>query len=284
MIKINDSTILKNDEFYKINKTRNNGIVFENNNLDKSIPIVECISSNILNDFNIVLNDNNCSDNLFYEICEYLTNDGIKFATAKGELNINKDNTVIITLDQQYNSGSNIIFFAPYNNTRLGSSDVLTIAMKSAFDTNNSVKNDIMCGKLGFEDNNGNVNYMIPTETEKLIDDDLEVSFVTISLGTTYVDSKKIAKNIESGLLRFCHYINDNDKNADLIYRADSTDSVDEVAKYFNSSASELIKYNNIINNSFSKSQAIVNPYIQYIDAFNTDSEFTIESGKDKHI
>ena len=138
-----------------------------------SMPTSSNISSDEINDMNIIINDSDCSDKFFNDVCDVLIKDGIEFSTTKNCVDINKDNCTVITLDQQYSSGASTLIFAPYNNTRLGNSDSLAVAMKTAFDQNCFFVDNILCSQVGFEqDSLGNVRYNVATDTEKAIEDD----------------------------------------------------------------------------------------------------------------
>lgn len=301
MIKVNNIDKIKNLSNYKLKRKKKFGIILSiasigaivsslasiNNNggdsynLDINIPPSCNISSDEINDMNIIINDSNCSDSFFNEICSILSNDGIIFSTTKDCIDINKDNCVIVTLDQQYSSGSNTLIFAPYSNTRLGNSDSLALAMKCAFDQNCFFVDDVLCSQIGFEqDEFGNVIYSIATDTEKVIDLDKDTSFVTISFGTTNINAEWTAKSIENGLARQNSYISNYDTGNDLIYCASQTDTIDKIANYFDVDSEELINYNKISDNKVTDAQAIVNPNIQSMKEFSKDYIFEIDNVK----
>lgn len=254
-----------------------NNINISNNN----VPEASNISSSEINELGIIINDSDCSDSFFSDVCNILRKDGIEFDTTSNCVDINKDNCTVITLDQQYSSGAGTLIFAPYSNTRLGNSDSLAIAMQSAFDQNCFFVDDILCSQIGFEkDFFGNVRYNVATDTEKAIDDDKDTSFVTISFGTTNNNAEWTAKSIENGLARYKGYINDYDTDSDLIYCANQTDSIDEISKYFGVDSAKLVKYNKIKDNKVADTQAIVNPNVQSMDVFNKELIFEIDNNK----
>ena len=59
-------------------------------------------SINLENNSNIIINDNDCSDTLFQMVCDKLREDGIIFQVTSNGVNIDQDNSTVITLDQQY--------------------------------------------------------------------------------------------------------------------------------------------------------------------------------------
>ena len=296
MVNLNELDIVSNNESFNVSKKDNPGIMLSSS-VDKSLYYHNELSENLnsinnvgisisnINNMNIILNDSDCSDTFFGSVCDYLKNYGIKFTTTKNCENINVNDAVIITLDQQYSSGAGTLVFAPYSNTQLGNSDALSIAMSSAFRENNISIDGILCGQMGFEDDGeGNVRCVVATDAEKAIDESTDCSFVTISLGTQAFDAKKIANSIKGGLARLSYYLENYDKNTDLIYKANLDDSVEQVANYFGADPASLISYNKIKNNSFSNSQTVINPFVQTFDVFDSNSNFILEDVTKKNI
>lgn len=229
------------------------------------------------NSMNIIINDNDCSDAFFADVCEYLREDGIVFSTTSKCEGINVDGSTVITLDQQYNSGTSTMVFAPYNNTRNGYSDSLALCMQAAFNQNHQTVNKLYCGKIGYsEDEDGNINRFCPTDTEQAIDSLADVSFVTISFGTECKDARLVAEIIKNGLVRQKYYLDNYDKNTDLVYRASKADSLDTVADYFSSDIRDLKFVNSIKDSSFQDSQAVINPNILGMPVFDKNSTFKL--------
>lgn len=241
------------------------------------------VSVDDINDLNIIINDSDCSDFFFNEICSNLRNDGIIFNLVKDCANINKDNSTIITLDQQYSSGSDTLIFAPFNNSRLGYSDSLAIAMKSAFEQNNFSVANILCGQVGFEQNSdGGVSYIVPTETEKKVGDN-DSSFVTISFGTSSIDPVAVANSIKSGLARQSYYLKNCDTQNDLIYNSNSNDSLEMIAKYFDTDSKSLIDFNKLYGKGIPDAFAMINPNVRNINIFSKDISFKINKSERTH-
>lgn len=263
------------------------GCTTKENHSDELESMVQSFNTDIsvdgINDMNIIINDSDCSDTFFNDVCNKLSEDGIEFRATSGCENINEDSSVVITLDQQYSSGSDTIIFAPYNNARLGYSDSLALSMQAAFKQNGFLGNNITCGKIGYrEDENGNVTSMIPTETEEAMDTDSDTSFVTISFGTQNVNGEWVAKSIENGLARQKNYLDNYDSGADLIYRASDDDSIEVVADYFNSDVGDLSLFNGLTTQSNLDSQTIVNPEVGEMEVFKQNSQFTVDKVETK--
>lgn len=296
MAKISNFEKIDGHSKYKLNRNSKIGVILSlisigaivsslggDNSPEKkfNMPTTCDISLSEINDMNIIINDSSCSEVFFNDVCDILKQDGIVFDTTSNCIDINKDNSTVITLDQQYSSGANTLIFAPYSNTRLGDSDSLVISMKTAFDQNGFFVDDILCSQFGFEeDDQGNIKYNVATDTEKAIDDDKDTSFVTVSFGTYNINANWVAKSIENGLARQKKYLNSYGPDADLIYSASSGDSIDEVSKYFGTHKTSLTSYNNIKNNSFNDAQAVVNPNIEKIEAFDKNIIFEIDNVK----
>ncbi len=242
------------------------------------------ISLDDINCFKIILNDCDCSDAFFDKVCQKLEEDGIQFNKRKNSQNLDEDNSIVITLDQQYTAGSNTLIFAPYNNTRIGYSDSLALSMQAAFKQNGFLDNSIFCGKVGYRlDENGNVCTNIPTETEEAINMDSDVSFVTISFGTQNINANSVAKSIKNALARQIHYLNKYDTGLDLIYRATPKDKEEVIADYFNTDTKSLKEYNNIGNQGITDSQAIINPDVNNMNVYSQKLEINIVTSKTHH-
>ena len=229
-----------------------------------------------INEMNLIINDNNCSDTFFQSVTDILKEDGVNFTTTRDGDNINQNNATIITLDQQYSAGEGTIIFAPYDNARVGNSDSLALAMYAAFYQNGFTVSDISCGKVGYEeDEDGNVHYYLPTSTEKEINEGYDSSFVTISFGTNNLNPEWVAKSIENGLARFVDYRNNYDSQQDLIYRADNGQDAEDVANYFGTSTADLVSFNKLENTKLG-AQTIINPIAGNTEPFNKITIYNI--------
>lgn len=239
------------------------------------------ISTEDVNNMHLILNDDDCSDTFFQGVVDQLREDGLSFEVTSGGEGINQNNSTIVTLDQQYSAGPGTIIFAPYDNARVGESDALALSMQAAFQQNGFFADDIICGKSGYQvDDDGNVQTTFPTNTEELIDEGYDSSYVTISFGTQNQNPEWVAKSIENGLARQNYYLKENNSQTDLIYRANSSDVIDNVAGYFGTDASHLKKYNHLDDGTFRDSQTIINPNVDGIASFDKTSMFQIDEAK----
>ena len=255
---------------------------YQQKELDAMIPSFS-ISTTIedINNMNLILNDDDCSDTFFEGVANQLKEDGIQFTTTCDCEDINQNNATIVTLDQQYSAGPGTIIFAPYDNARVGQSDSLALSMQAAFKQNGFIVDDVMCGQVGYEqDEDGTIHTFFPTDTEKAMDEGYDSSFVTISFGTQIQNAEWVAKSIENGLARQNYHLKSDDSPTDLIYRANSGDEIDDVANYFRTDSNKLRKFNHMSDSTFTDSQTVVNPSIEEMHAFDKTGMFQIGEEK----
>ena len=234
-----------------------------------------------INDMNIIINDDDCSDTFFQGVVDQLKEDGLEITVTEDSNGVNQNNATVVTLDQQYSSGPGTVIIAPYDNLRVGHSDSLALSMQAAFQQNGYFADTISCGQAGYvQDEDGNVHYCMPSKTESEMNDGYDSSFVTVSFGTQNQNPEWVAKSIENGLARQNYYLKSDDNQTDLIYRASTTDSIEDVADYFGTDATRLRKQNAIDGDQFHDSQAIVNPYVEDMKAFDKTGMFQIGEEK----
>ena len=221
----------------------------------------------------IIINYDNCSDYFFNSICNYLNGNGVDISISKEGEDVNYNNAIVITLDQQYYSGEGVVLFAPSSNYREGNSDSLVLAMKSALLSKNIPVTKILGGKRGyFNDENGNLISTIPTNTETKIDSNYETSFVTISFGTDLDNTNLIGEIILDCLSRFKSYLDSSYLGNDLLYFTSGKESIQDIAKYFGVSDVELKNYNNLSDSSsIPQDTVIINPMVETINEFSTN-------------
>lgn len=228
------------------------------------------VSLNNINEMNIIINDNDCSDTFMEAIYNKLENDGINFTAAKNSKNIDIDNSVVITLDQQYISGPGMIVIAPYDNNRKGNSDALALACDTAFYEKGFLANGIECGIRGYRENSdGTILERIPTKTEDSIDSDKNVSFVTIAFGTDNTNSDLVVSSIENALARYYSFIKTNNIGEDLIYRSTKEDTIESICVKYGTNENNLRTINNIQTDNLPVNSTIKNPAVQVIREFN---------------
>ncbi len=219
------------------------------------------VSIGDINKLGIIINDGDCSDNYIESVCQCLDDAGIVYTFSRNGDNVNHDNSVVITLDQQYSAGNNAVFIAPFNNDGFENSDALAVSMKNSFDNSGIYNNGIYCGKRGYSESDGIVNTRVPTETEKAIDSNINTSFVNICLGTDTPDAKDVSKCIINGLAKFYAYTNNKSNMFPLIYRTEQGDSYSSVAEKLGVSPYDLPEYNGN-DSDITLDTSIVNPNI----------------------
>ena len=221
----------------------------------------------------IIINDDDCSDNFFDSVCSYLSDSGINISISKKGDDINYNNAIVITLDQQYYSGEGAVLFAPSSNYREGNSDSLVLAMGAALYSKKIPVSGILGGKRGFfNDEKGNLISTIPTNTETKIDTNYETSFVTVSFGTGHYSTDLVGEIILDCLSRFKSYLDSSSLGNDLLYFTSGNESIQDVAKYFDTSEVELKNYNNLSDSSnIPQGTIIINPVVKTINDFSVD-------------
>lgn len=231
------------------------------------------VSLDDVNQLRIFINDSDCSNTLFQDVCEKLNNDGIVFTPTKRCAGLNIDGGVIFTLDQQYVSGPNTLILAPRENNRLGNSDALALATNTAFYEKGFFTGEISCGRVGYrETNDGEILERIPTETEEMIDSDNDTSFVTISFGTQNIDAELVAASIEDALARYVSYINSNNTSQqDFIYRVEPGNTLDMIARRYGTTIDKINSTNNRHYDDVQiiTDQTIINPKADSIKEFS---------------
>ena len=228
-----------------------------------------------INDMNIILNDDDCSDTFFEDVVGHLKEDGLEFTVTSNCHDINQNNSTVITLDQQYSAGPGTVIFAPYDNAMVGHSDSLALSMQAAFEQNGFIADEISCGQIGYEvDEDGTIHSVVPTDTEREMDPGNDSSFVTISFGTDNQNAEWVAKSIENGLARQNHYLKTDDSQTDLIYRANPNDSLEDVANYFGTDSERLSEFNQMDGTMFYEGQTVVNPDVGNMKSFDTHGMF----------
>ena len=230
-----------------------------------------------INNLNIIIDDGDCSDTFMEEVYNELENDGIKFKKSNKGNNINNDNSVVITLDQQYISGPGVLVIAPSNNNRNGNSDALALAMDTALYEKGFLTDGIECGIRGFREEDGKVVNRIPSKTEDSISKDKNTSFVTISFGTENINSELVVEAIENGLTRYNSYIQTNSKE-DLIYRAMDDDDINKYAEMFNTTAERIRLTNKITGEVVPVDTTVKNPRVDLIRQFNKSVPVDLEN------
>jgi hypothetical protein len=229
------------------------------------------VSLEEINSLNIIINDNDCREDFINNVCSELDRDGIKYTFTRNCENIDVDNAVVITLDQQYMAGPATVVFAPLQNGRMGNSDALALAAERAFYEKGFLVDGVACGQMGFRENdNGTISERIPTETESSIGTDKNTSFVTISFGTQNTHAGLTASSIEGMLTRYYSFITSGYDNDDLVYCVEDDEDYSDIAKKLDTTGSALYKYNGSPDESILLTgDALINPVAADIREFN---------------
>ena len=276
----------------KLNEYGNNSerqidkFFFDNDTNEKTSNQYMCVDENgnqyiqialdDINNLNLVINDNECGNFFIEQVCEKLIECGISFSFSNHENNLPLDKAVVITLDQQYVSGPNVSIIAPYRYNVNGTSDSLAVAMYTSFKANGIGVDGIYCGKRGYRQSEDGISTRVPTPTEDSVSENANISFVTIAFGKANQTIDDIANGILDVLARYIVY-NSAKNDDDLIYRAGSNNSLDELANYFKCTPFEISNLNNI-DSLIPADEAIINPIPYGYTVFNQNIPVNIYS------
>ena len=183
-------------------------------------PDAVSISVSEVNDLNIIINGGNCSDSFVSGIAEELAEDGIYVSWTQDLEGMNTDNSIVITLDQQYISGPGMVIVAPYQNGRNDNSDALALSMQAGFNELGFFADEIQCGRTGYEElEDGTVVEMVRSNTEKAVGPN--TSFVELCFGTQNTSAELVGKAIKLSVARFANYLKNEKVSDDLLFRID---------------------------------------------------------------
>lgn len=173
-----------------------------------------------VNDLNIIINGGNCSESFISGIAEELAEDGINVSWTQDLEGMNTDNSIVITLDQQYISGPGMVIVGPYQNGRDDNSDALALTMKAGFNEQGFFADEIQCGRTGYEElPDGTVVEMVRSDTEKKVSPN--TSFVELCFGTQNTNPRLVGKAIKLSLARYANYLANEKVSEDLLVRTD---------------------------------------------------------------
>lgn len=162
-----------------------------------------------INQLNVVVNDNDCGDAFFSEVCEMLETYGLAFSHAKNDEVLASENATVITLDQLYSSGPNVVLVGSKDDNTANNSEALLMACQTEM-YRQGFDSIMVSGFKEFQQQeDGNVLCKkIPTPTEELVAD--SSSFVTISFGTSNDSEELVAKSIINALGRYDYFLKNN--------------------------------------------------------------------------
>ena len=217
-----------------------------------------------VNTDDVIINDNGCDDNFIEGVCWRLSENGVKFKFSRNNEAIDVDDSVVISLDQEYITDDKVAngvykeVLAPYENGASNDSDALAVAMsKSSGDTT------IFCGKKYYGD------YLdrMPTSTESAIGKDKNTAQVTLCFAKDSISPYSVGDNITSALGKYAVYKSEN-LDVDLLFRAGAEcNSAWGLAEKFGCSVEDVRSYNDI--ESPELNQAVLNPAIKGMKAFS---------------
>lgn len=237
------------------------------------------VSMDEINSLNIIINDNNCSDIYIENICQELEERGLKFAFSRENSQIDTSDSLVITFDQQYYSGSGVIILGPYENEKNNDSDALACAISKEFEGNNIAVDGIYCGRIGYKNASITGSNRVPSTTEDLVDKESSI-FTTVCFGTDTPHQEDVADGIISALGRLVIYQNEN-SNVDLIYNPTSGDGLEIISKRFGCSVDDVRKISST-GDTVQIDETFINPNLDKISSFRTSVEVTSNEKSEK--
>lgn len=175
------------------------------------------VSVDKINELNIILNDHDCGNAFFKNLCDKLSEKGIVFQTSVKDDNIMQENATIVTLDQQNVTGENIELIGPCKYTNQNDSAALLKAFEVVF-KKRGITVDCLAGIGQYQSlDNGDVIYTsVPSDTEK--NTFANNSQITVSLGTLDLGYSidMIVDNLIEVFVRYQYFL-ENEKDGSLI-------------------------------------------------------------------
>lgn len=162
-----------------------------------------------INKLNIVINDNDCGDAFFQEVCENLETYGLEFTTSKNDDVVKAENATVITMDQLYSSGPGVVLVGSIDDNAATKSEALLMSCQAEM-YRQGFESVMVSGLKEFQQQeDGNVLCKkIASPTEELVAD--SSSFVTISFGTSNDNKSLVAKTIINALGRYDYFLQNN--------------------------------------------------------------------------
>lgn len=207
--------------------------VKDNNNL-KSENMVG-ISMDKINKLNIVINDNDCGNAFFDDICEQLEKKGVKFKISRKNDNLKYDNATILTLDQQMVTGVGISLIGPYHDGTANNSEALLKSIQMSLQEHDySIECIAGIPRYQSEEDGDVVYTTIPSSTEQ---DSLNTSAqITIAIGTMTPDfsADSFSDDIIHSLARYQYYLEYDSTKVNIDSNPDKPTTPYDNHYYFN--------------------------------------------------
>jgi len=203
------------------------------------------VSTDDINDLNLIVNDNDCGNAFFVDVCDYLEKQGLQFITSKQNDNLKYEDATIITLDQQMMSGEGITFIGPKQDGTANHSEALLKAMQVTFHS----RGWDTVSEAGIAEyqtlDNGEISYVtVPSPTEV---DSLDSSAqVTVAIGTTPdgYTTQKIAEDLMLSLARYQDYLKNVSSYVQIDEGANSPHMQNDNSYYFNEQINNASSFN----------------------------------------
>lgn len=184
-----------------------------NNDLDSMVSdsTLEVSIDDINDNLSLIINDNDCGNAFFEDVCDSLEEQGIKFEISRQNDNLKHEDATIITLDQQMVSGEGVTLIGPQQDGTANHSEALLKAAQVTFHQRAWDTNSIAGIATYKTDAKGEIVYTtVPSPTEQDVLDDS--AYVTFAFGTMKegFTPEKVAEDLVLSLGRY-HYFLEND-------------------------------------------------------------------------
>ena len=192
------------------------------------------VSTNDINQLNLIINDNDCGNAFFENFCHSLESQGIEFLTSRANDNLDYENSTVITLDQQMVTGEGIALVGPQKDGTANHSEALLMSMLVTLH-NDGWETNAIAGISQYQSlDNGDVVYTtVPSPTEQIATK--SEAQITLAIGTMPAEATtdKLVKDVIIALGRYSHYLANDAKNVEIKLEPNSVHAEYDNSYYF---------------------------------------------------
>lgn len=221
----------------------------EEHSEDLISPTTVNVSIDDINQLGVILNDNDCGNSFFKNICSSLEEYGLEFEISNHNDNIQCDNATVITLDQQLSYGEETFLIGPCQDGTANKSEALLKATQVTF-ANRGWNTQSLAGlqKYATGTDSDTVYTKVPSPTEENTPESSSQITIAIGTGGSFFSSEKIAEDVILSLARYQNYL---DKESAYV-----EEEIDALAPHMKNDNSYF--FNSQINNAKSFDPSVV--------------------------
>ena len=221
----------------------------EDDSADLISPTTMNVSIDDINQLGVILNDNDCGNSFFKNICSSLEEQGLEFEISDHNDNIQYDNATVITLDQQLSYGEETFLIGPCQDGTASKSEALLKATQVTL-ANRGWDTQSLAGlqKYATGADSDTVYTKVPSPTEENTPESSSQITIAIGTGGSIFSSEKIAEDVILSLARYQNYL---DKESAYI-----EEEADALAPHMKNDNSYF--FNSQINNAKSFDPSVV--------------------------